>query len=81
MSISQMSVCFLGLDWGIKNIPYQTILIFFTTLLNPICFLLPDTLIGSFNVADIVPGPEDYEDEGDRSLPLKAQNCMGKPGT
>lgn len=79
MSISQTNVSFLGLDWGTNNTSLQTIisLFFLTTLLNPACFLPPNTLTDSFHVPGIILGPEDYEEEEDRSV-FETRNCMGE---
>ena len=51
---------------------------FLTASLNPTCFLPTDTLTDSFSVLNIAPGPKEYEDEENRSLSLKTQNCIGK---
>lgn len=59
---------------GIKNTPFQTVLIFFTTSLNQTGFLPTGTLADSIDVPVIAPGSEDFEDEEGGSLSLKAQN-------
>ena len=51
---------------------------FLTASLNPMCFLPTDTLTDSSSVLNIAPGPEEHEDEENRSLSLKTQICMRK---